>query len=65
MDLLHGFATVLSPTNLVYALIGVMLFDPASHWLRYDGDGAGQDSAVDVAFLPGVSHLTASDFFFV
>jgi Ca2+-binding RTX toxin-like protein len=49
----------------VHALIGVMLFDPASHWLRYDGDGAGQDSAVDVAFLPNVSNLTASDFFFV
>lgn len=49
----------------VHALVGAMLFDTSSHWLWYDGDGAGPQSAVEVAYLPGVSHLTAGDFFFV
>jgi serralysin len=49
----------------VHAYLGAMLFDTVTSVLSFDADGAGAGSAVHIATLTGVNHMTASDFFFV
>ena len=44
---------------------GTMLFDPDTHILSYDRDGAGRTPAQKIAYMPYVFSLDHSDFYWV